>query len=69
LVVGVHCGFVDTDMAATIDAPKLDPHSVVEQVVSALREGRPEVLADEITARVRAGLSGDLALYPTLVAS
>jgi NAD(P)-dependent dehydrogenase (short-subunit alcohol dehydrogenase family) len=72
LVVGVHCGFLDTDMTATIDAPKskLPPRSVVEQVVSALSEGRPEVLADEITARVRAGLSGDLVgLYPSLVAS
>jgi NADP-dependent 3-hydroxy acid dehydrogenase YdfG len=65
-----HCGFLDTDMAASIDAPKLAPESVVEQVLSALREGRPEVLADDITARVRAGLSGNLAgVYPGLVAS
>jgi NAD(P)-dependent dehydrogenase (short-subunit alcohol dehydrogenase family) len=70
LVVGVHVGFMDTDMAAGVDAPKVSPESVVEATLDALREGRPEVLADDTSRFVKAHLSGDLAdLYPSLVRS
>lgn len=70
LVVGVHVGFMDTDMAAGVDAPKVSPEIVVEATLDALREGRPEVLADDISRFVKAHLSGDLAdLYPSLVRS
>ena len=65
LVVGVHVGFMDTDMAAGVDAPKLAPELVAEQIVRALDEGRSEVLADELSVSVRAGLSAGVeALYP-----
>ena len=40
LVVAVHAGFIDTDMAALADVPKLSPESVAEQVFAAV-EGRP----------------------------
>ncbi|HZQ86610.1 MAG TPA: SDR family oxidoreductase [Acidimicrobiales bacterium] len=68
LVVGVHVGFMDTDMAAGVNAPKASPASVAEATLEALREGRPEVLADDTSRFVKAQLSGDLAdLYPSLV--
>jgi NAD(P)-dependent dehydrogenase (short-subunit alcohol dehydrogenase family) len=68
LVVGVHVGFMDTDMAAGVDAPKVTPESVVEATLAALREGRPEVLADDTSRFVKAQLSGELSnLYPVLV--
>jgi NAD(P)-dependent dehydrogenase (short-subunit alcohol dehydrogenase family) len=70
LVVGVHVGFIDTDMAAKVDAPKVTPDSVVAATLAALRERRSEVLADETSRSVKAQLSGDLSnLYPVLVAS
>lgn len=70
LVVAVHVGFMDTDMAAGVDAPKVSPESVAEATLDALREGRPEVLADDTSRFVKAHLSGDLAdLYPALVRS
>ena len=70
LVVGVHVGFMETDMAAHVDAPKVSPESVAEATLEALREGRPEVLADDTSRFVKAQLSGDLAdLYPSLVPS
>lgn len=70
LVEGVHVGFIDTDMAAGVDAPKVTPESVVEATLEALREGRPEVLADDTSRFVKAQLSGRLQdLYPTLVPS
>jgi len=65
LVVGVHFGYADTDMAAAIAGPKLDPAEVARQVVEAIAEGHEEVLADPLSRQVRAALSGELRLlYP-----
>jgi NAD(P)-dependent dehydrogenase (short-subunit alcohol dehydrogenase family) len=55
-VVGVHVGFVDTDMVASIDAAKSDPTDVVRQVLDGVENGDLEILADEFTRTVRAGL-------------
>jgi len=57
LVVGVHAGFVETDLSARIDAPKISPASVAEQTMQALADNSTEVLADERTRQVKAGLS------------
>ncbi len=68
LVVGVHAGYIDTDMVAHIDAPKNTPESIAEQTLDAIEAGRGEVLADEISRTVKSALSGDLRdLYPALV--
>jgi len=56
LVVGVHAGFVDTDLSARFDAPKITPASVAEQTMQALADNSTEVLADERTRQVKAGL-------------
>jgi NAD(P)-dependent dehydrogenase (short-subunit alcohol dehydrogenase family) len=70
LVVGVHVGFIDTDMAAKVDGPKVTPDSVVAATLVALRERRAEVLADDTSRFVKAQLSGDLSnLYPVLLGS
>lgn len=69
LVVGVHCGFIDTDMSAGIEAPKTSPEVVVARTLEALEAGHNEVLVDDLSRTVRAALSGDLAnLYPALAA-
>ncbi|MEV4570037.1 SDR family NAD(P)-dependent oxidoreductase [Nonomuraea sp. NPDC049419] len=57
LVVGVHAGFVETEMAAWVDAPKIPPESVAEQTMDALLAGRAEVLADERSRNAKAALS------------
>jgi NAD(P)-dependent dehydrogenase (short-subunit alcohol dehydrogenase family) len=65
LVVAVHAGFIDTDMAAGIDAPKISPESVAQQVFDAVEAGHIEVLADERSRFVKASLSRDHELiYP-----
>jgi NAD(P)-dependent dehydrogenase (short-subunit alcohol dehydrogenase family) len=65
LVVAVHAGFIDTDMAALVDAPKDSPESVAEQVFDAVEAGQVEVLADERTRTIKAQLSRDQELiYP-----
>ena len=67
LVVAVHAGFIDTDMAALVDAPKISPESVARQVFDAVEAGQIEVLADERTRTVKASLSRDHELiYPPI---
>ncbi|RCG29810.1 short chain dehydrogenase [Sphaerisporangium album] len=67
LVMGVHAGYIDTDMAARITGPKISPEDVVRQVLDGVEAGLPEVLADDVSRGVKAGLSGDLeALYAGL---
>jgi NAD(P)-dependent dehydrogenase (short-subunit alcohol dehydrogenase family) len=67
LVVGVHAGFIDTDMADGFDAPKVSAASVVRQVVDAVEAGQIEVLADERTRQVKASLPRDHELiYPPI---
>lgn len=56
-VVGVYVGLVDTDMASFSDSPKSDPADVVRQVLDGIEAGADEVLADDLTRTVRAGLS------------
>ena len=62
-VLGLHVGFMDTDMTAGIDAPKTDPLDVARQVLAALADGKDEVYADDMTRAVKAGLSAELASY------
>ena len=64
-VVGVHAGFIDTDMAAGINAPKISPESVAQQAFDAVEAGQAEVLADERSRFVKASLPRDHELlYP-----
>ncbi|MEU6140548.1 SDR family oxidoreductase [Streptomyces sp. NPDC047081] len=66
-VTGLHVGYVDTDLTARIDAPKIDAHTVAALALDGIESGAPEVLADDISRQVKAGLSADLpALYPQL---
>ena len=59
LVVAVHASFIDTDMAAGIDVPKISPQSVARQTFDAVEAGEIEVLADERSRFVKASLPRD----------
>ncbi len=60
LVVAVHAGFIDTDMATGVDTEKVSPQSVASQIVTALEAGAEEVLADPTSEMVKAALPNDL---------
>lgn len=62
-VIGVHAGPVDTDMASELTLSKVKPIEVVRQVLSAVEAGRVEVLADDMTRQVKAGLSDRDGIY------
>jgi NAD(P)-dependent dehydrogenase (short-subunit alcohol dehydrogenase family) len=67
LVVGVHAGFIDTDLAAGFNTPKIAPADVAEQTMAAILADHEEVLADEVSRQAKGALSGDLhLLYPEL---
>jgi len=60
-------GYVDTDLAAGVDAPKSDPRDIAVLALDGVEAGAHEVLGDDLTRQVKAGLAGDLAgLYPQL---
>ena len=66
-VTGVHMGYVETRMAAHADGPKMQPTELVTKVYDAVEAGEYEVIGDELTAHVKAALSGPVeALYPEL---
>lgn len=62
-VLGLHVGFVDTDLTRGIDLPKLAPAEVVRKAYVALEAGKKEVLIDELSQRVKQGLAADPGIY------
>lgn len=62
-VLGLHVGFVDTDLTQGIDAPKLAPALVVERAYTALAQGASEVLIDETSQQVKLGLTAEPSFY------
>ena len=68
-VLGVHVGYVDTDLTAGFAVEKIAPHVVATAVLDALAAGQPEVAVDEFSRNVKAALHDDLnLLYPGIAA-
>jgi NAD(P)-dependent dehydrogenase (short-subunit alcohol dehydrogenase family) len=64
-VSSLHVGYMDTDMTRDVDAPKSDPAVIAKLAVDGIEAGDAEIIADEVSRRVQAGLSsGVAALYP-----
>ncbi|MFD3458452.1 SDR family oxidoreductase [Nocardia fluminea] len=69
-VTGLHVGYVDTDLTAGIDIVKTSPQSVAAQAIDGIEADALEVIADDLTRQIKAGLAADPAvLYPQDVAS
>ena len=57
-VSALHVGYMDTDMAARIPADqKIDPAVVARLALDGVAAGLPEILADDLSRTVKAGLS------------
>lgn len=65
-VLGLHVGFIDTDLTKDLDVPKVAPATVVNATYDGLEQGLHQVLADDATRQVHAALSGypDIYLLP-----
>jgi NAD(P)-dependent dehydrogenase (short-subunit alcohol dehydrogenase family) len=68
-VVGVHVGFVDTDLTAGFEGDKVTPQSVAVSALDTLEAGGVEAIVDDWSVAVKAGLSDDQnTLYPEVQA-
>jgi NAD(P)-dependent dehydrogenase (short-subunit alcohol dehydrogenase family) len=56
-VLGLHMGYVDTDLIRDFDVPKSSAEDIVKRALDGLEAGADEVLADEPTQQVKAGLT------------
>ncbi|MGW2050528.1 SDR family oxidoreductase [Streptomyces sp. NPDC001858] len=66
-VSGLHVGYMDTDMAQTVTAPKSDPADIARIAVDGIAAGAYEILADDAARQAQAALAhGVAALYPQL---
>ncbi|MFI5613408.1 SDR family oxidoreductase [Amycolatopsis sp. NPDC051903] len=67
-VLGAYLGPTDTPMQAGNDTAGMNkPADVVDAIFAGLEAGQHEVLVDEMTKKVKAGLAADVtALYPML---
>lgn len=67
LVTSLHVGYLETDMAAHVDGPKSDPAAVANLALDGVEAGEFEVVADEVSRKVWASLSGPVSgTYPAL---
>ena len=57
-VIGVHLGYADTDLTATVTAPKLDPADVARAVADGIELGVNEVLVDDVSRHFKQALAG-----------
>ena len=62
-VVGVHAGYIDTDMVKGVDSPKSRPEDIAQAVLAGIEAGGSEVLADDTARHVKAGFSATPSLY------
>ncbi|MCX4405705.1 SDR family oxidoreductase [Streptomyces sp. NBC_01764] len=66
-VAGLHVAYMDTDMTRAVTAPKSAPADVARLAADGIAEGVYEIVADDVSRQVRAGLAGGVsALYPEL---
>lgn len=62
-VLALHVGYMDTDMVRDVAAPKSKPEDVARQTMDALEAGQSEILADEVSRRIKQNLSAEPGVY------
>ncbi|WP_353167177.1 SDR family NAD(P)-dependent oxidoreductase [Acinetobacter sp.] len=62
-VMGVHVGFIDTDLTQTLDIPKISPSTVAKQVFEGIEDNAFEVLVGASTQALKKDLTATLPSY------
>lgn len=62
-VLGLHMGYVDTDLTRGFDVQKSSAEEIVQRALDGLEEGATEVLGDVITQQVKQGLTASQPVY------
>ena len=60
-MTALHVGYMDTDMIRHLDVPKSDPAAIAKLAIDGIAAGDAEIIADETSRRVLAGLSAGVA--------
>ena len=69
-VAGLHVGYMDTDMTASITAPKSNPADIAKIAIDGVAQDLFEIVADDVSREIQAALAGGVpALYPHLQGS
>ncbi len=55
--------FVDTDLVRSLNVPKTSAEEIVKSALDGLEAGLDEVIADELTRMVKAGLTAPTPSY------
>lgn len=62
-VVGVHVGYVDTDLTAGLTGHKLAASDVAATILAGIAAGQDEIVVDELSRQVKRGLAAEPSLY------
>lgn len=68
-IVGVHVGYVDTDLTANLDGEKIEASVVAASAPDAPQAGLSEAVVDEMSRAVKAALHDDQRLLHPEVAA
>jgi NAD(P)-dependent dehydrogenase (short-subunit alcohol dehydrogenase family) len=60
-VTALHVGYMNTDMTSGLDVAKVDPADVARIALDGIEAGDAEILADDVSRHVQAGLAGGVA--------
>ena len=56
-VLGLHMAYVDTDLTRGFDVPKTRTEQIVQRALDGLEAGAEELLADELTQRLKQAMT------------
>jgi NAD(P)-dependent dehydrogenase (short-subunit alcohol dehydrogenase family) len=65
-VMGVHVGFIDTDLTRSLPIPKIASETVAQEIFQGIEQNAYEVLVGEKTQQLKQGLSAEVASYVKL---
>ena len=57
-VAGLHVGYMDTEMTASISAPKSDPAEIATLAIDGVEQDLYEIVADEVSHHMQTALAG-----------
>ena len=63
-VTALHVAYMDTDMTRNLDVPKSDPAAIAKLAIDGIQACDAEIIADDTSKRVCAGLSAGVAGLP-----
>lgn len=66
-VIGLHVGYMDTDMTKGLEASKSNPTDIAKIAIDGIEADRFEIIADDLSRHIQSALAGGVsAIYPHL---